>query len=221
MGIRTAIKPLGSRKGRYKKGTVLCNLSNGQSATITFYPGIYYIRGQGSGGSGGNCGYFATGGGGGSGAAFEGYVRVLKKMIITVTAGAAPTKNSIAGGNTIIENMMTLNSGQGGGDGNGQTGIGGLIDIVIQNWFKIIDSWPHTVLNGLPGNNGVVTGSDYSAGANAALTGTGGGKAGGSGQSGRSATAPGAGGAGGIQFDTSGGLGACGECFIRYEQSYI
>lgn len=57
MGIRTAIKPLGSRKGRYKKGTVLCSLSAGQSAIITFYPGIYYIRGQGAGAGGGNYAY--------------------------------------------------------------------------------------------------------------------------------------------------------------------
>lgn len=67
MGIRTAIKPLGSRKGRYKKGTVLCSLSAGQSAIITFYPGIYYIRGQGAGAGGGTSGIGGKGGIGGDG----------------------------------------------------------------------------------------------------------------------------------------------------------
>lgn len=216
MTIPCSLYPLGTSLGKYKHNEVLCDLSNGQTAELTLYPGLYYIRGQGAGGSGGNCGYSATGGGGGSGAVFDGYVRVLKKKIITVTAGNAPTKNSIAGGNTVIENMMTLNSGQGGGDGTGQPGAGGLIDILEQDWFNIVDTLPHAILNGLPGNNGVVTGTNYSAGANSALTGTGGGKAGGGGQSGRSATAPGAGGAGGIQFDTIGGLGFYGECFIKY-----
>lgn len=80
MGIRTAIKPLGTRKGKYKKGTVLCNLSNGQSATITLYPGIYYIRGQGAGAGGGNYAYpYGNGTGAGSGAGFEGYIKILKK----------------------------------------------------------------------------------------------------------------------------------------------
>ena len=48
MGIPCSLDPLGSLRP-YKNNTILCNISNGQTAAIILHPGIYYIRAQGGG----------------------------------------------------------------------------------------------------------------------------------------------------------------------------
>lgn len=73
-----SMNPLGCPAGPYSPGDVLCNLSNGQTATVTFWPGVYRVRGQGAGGWGNAYGW-GDGYGGGSGAGFEGLIRISKK----------------------------------------------------------------------------------------------------------------------------------------------
>lgn len=196
MGIRTAIKPLGSRKGRYKKGTVLCNLSNGQSATITLYPGIYYIRGQGAGGWG-NASGWGDGYGGGSGAGFEGFIRITKKMQATVRAGVCPDSRG-NGEDTVISDVITLGGGRIGVIGSaGDPQNGGILSL---GNCKVKS---YTVMSN--GNGGIIRG-----GGNSVLTNSGGGP------SNADATAPGAGGGGSYGF-YGGGKGYYGEILIRYE----
>lgn len=214
MGIRTAIKPLGSRRGRYKNGTVLCNLSNGASGTVNFYPGIYYIRAQGAGGGGGDNNFSYNGGGGGSGAGFEGYIKILKPVLnITVTTGTggAGGNGRYKGGDTVIPYLMRLVGG-GGGYSN-DPGIGGELQLPgLNSVFKIVKS-----IIQKNGNNGSVPPNDgnYTSGGNSVLTNSGGGKGS------AAATAPGAGGGGGYAWHGSGKAGSYGECLIRYERSYI
>lgn len=209
MGIRTAIKPLGSRKGRYKKGTVLCSLSAGQSAIITFYPGIYYIRGQGAGAGGGNYAYpWGHGTGAGSGAGFEGYIKILKKVEVTVTAGKAGI-SATDGTATFISNIINLDGGKAGFTNQGGIpdigGLGGVITIDTSNLNKIFYIKSYSVKsNGKSGTK--------QTGGNSVLTNDGGGEA-----SGGNATTRGAGGGGTSGIGGKGGIGGDGELLIRYE----
>lgn len=204
MGIRTAIKPLGSRKGRYKKGTILCNLSNGQSATITFYPGIYYIRAQGAGGSGGITGYWNPGQGGGSGAGFTGYIKIKKTIKnVGVSAGAATAAGyTLKGGDTIIGNIMSLGGGLGGiGNDGAQANNGGKYTFNQSNDWEIVSS--SVAEDGLK--------AGYGQGSNSVLTNSGGGPAN------NPATASGAGSGGGTGFGSKASASGMGECLIRYD----
>ena len=204
MGIRTEIKPLGSRKGKYKKGTVLCNLSNGQSATITFYPGIYYIRAQGAGGSGGITGYWNSGQGGGSGAGFTGYIKIKKTIKnVGVSAGAATAAGyTLKGGDTIIGNIMSLGGGLGGiGNDGAQANNGGKYTFNQSNDWEIVSS--SVAEDGLK--------AGYGQGSNSVLTNSGGGPAN------NPATASGAGSGGGTGFGSKASASGMGECLIRYD----
>ena len=48
--------PLGGAVCAYTPGTILFDGSNGDSATLQMKKGFYFIRGQGAGAGGGNCG---------------------------------------------------------------------------------------------------------------------------------------------------------------------
>lgn len=211
MGVRTAIKPLGSRKGRYKKGTVLCNLSNGQSSRINIKRGLYFIRGQGAGGWGGNN-FMANGGGGGSGAGFEGYIYFRKDIDnVEVISGVAPTTQA-AGNPTIISGVLMLGGGAVGGYNNNTGGDGGIYQFIEdRRWY--IKSF-RVAQNGENGR-GASNDGNYRSGGNSVLTGNGGGLGN------AAATAAGAGGGGGYAWHTAGQAGGGGELLIRYERPYI
>lgn len=203
--------PLGVEESNpYMPEEVLCNIKNGESLTIDFYIGIYYIRGQGAGGGGGRNGYFGNGQGGGSGAGFEGYIR-FKKLIpdVTVSAGVGGTEayNGNPGTASIIQNIISLGGGLGGaGENNTHIANAGIYSYTESNYYEIFN---YTAKNG---NQGLEATSDgnFVSGGNSVLTNSGGGK----GSS--AATEPGAGGGGGYQWHTNGGDGMYGELLIRY-----
>ena len=212
MTLPCTLYPLGTEVSRYEPDQVLCDLSNGQTATLTFYPGIYYIRAQGAGGGGGNYAYpFGNGNGGGSGAGFEGYIYVSKEFPSGVTTGVGGDSAS-AGVNTQINGVMLLGAGQAGPTTSGGTvdpsGVPGTITIDsnnLNNLFTIIS----TTVN-QDGNYG-----SRAIGGNSVLTNSGAGQGGGG-----AATAPGAGGGGTSSIGGKGGPGGYGECLIRYERPY-
>lgn len=212
MGIRTEIKPLGSRKGKYKKGTVLCNLSNGQTAKLTLYPGIYYIRAQGGGGGGGD-GSFANGCGGGSGAGFVGTIRIKRTINVDVYAGLAGARRA-NGENTYIGSLIVCGGGIAGLTASSAAPYNG--GTLTTDYDDIIEELEIEIKsNGLQGIY-ASTSSSHISGANSVLTNSGGGRSNGN----RAATAPGAGGGGGTGAGR-GGAGYYGECLIRYEKPYI
>ena len=62
--------PLGGAVCAYTPGTILFDGSNGDSATLQMKKGFYFIRGQGAGAGGGNCGLYGTASAAGSVKAF-------------------------------------------------------------------------------------------------------------------------------------------------------
>lgn len=215
MGIRSAFSPMAAAKSPYKKGEVLFDGKDGDTAVLEFPKGYYYVRGQGSGGPGGNNNYWANGGGGGSGAGFEGYVYISEKIDeVKVYAGKASTSTGVSGEDTYIENLLMLGAGQPGGSGPG--GKGGVLTFVNEALLSIAKA-----IIAKNGYDGLSVGSNSAPGGNSVLTEDGGGPAGAGGQVGKTATKPGAGGAGGTQWDGAGGLGKYGELLIRYEGSRL
>lgn len=211
MGIRSAFSPMAAAKSPYKKGEVLFDGKDGDSATVCLYKGYYYVRGQGPGGPGGYNSYSANGGGGASGAGFEGYVYVSENFKeVEVYAGKAATTIE----DTYIKDLLILGGGKGGGNGSG--GKGGVLTFVNEALLKIAKA-----IIAKNGYNGLSVSSNSAPGANSVLTEDGGGRAGGGGATARKATKPGAGGAGGIQWDPAGGPGMYGELLIRYEGSRL
>jgi hypothetical protein len=198
--------------GPYKIGEVLCNISNGQTATVHLYPGVYYIRAQGAGGGGGNYAYpYGHGIGAGSGAGFKGYIKILKKVVVTVTAGKAG--NSATDGTaTFISNIINLGGGKAGFTNQGGIpdigGLGGTITIDNSNLNKIFYITSYSVKsNGKSGTKQI--------GGNSVLTNDGGGQSGGG-----AATARGAGGGGTSSIGGIGGNGGYGECLIKFTGFY-
>lgn len=194
-----SMNPLGCSAGPYSPGDVLCNLSNGQTATVVLWPGVYRVRGQGAGGWGNATGW-GDGYGGGSGAGFEGLIRITKKMQVTVTAGICPDNRS-AGTDTVISDVLTLGGGGLGVIGSaGDPHNGGILSL------GNCEVKSYTVMSN--GNGGIIRG-----GGNSVLTNSGGGP------SNADATAPGAGGGGSYGY-YSGGKGYYGEIIITFVSNY-
>lgn len=200
MTLPCTLYPLGSAVSPYKSNQVLCNISNGQTADVAFYQGIYYIESQGSGGDGGEYAYpYGQGFGGGSGAGCKIYVRILKNFTATVTAGAVGTTK---GGDTIIPNIITLGGGYKGrtvqGSPSGISDNGGAFTKEDEIFYRLLSG---TIVNGNPANA-------YTGG-NSVITNNGGAPAN------TSATIPGAGG-GGSRSAGGYGKGAGGTCLIKF-----
>lgn len=203
------MSPLGSPLGRYRIGQILCDISNGETTEVTFYPGIYYIRAQGAGGKGGNYGYpYFHGNGAPSGAGFEGYIRITKQIVSKISAGVRGTASAPAGTATVISNIMTL----GGGSAGPQTGYNtvcpagtpGKITIETNSSFSVVESIISSDGNagcGHAGGNSVLTGDGAGSGTDAA-------------------TKPGAGGGGTSSIGGTGGVGGVGECLIKFISLY-
>lgn len=212
MTIPCSLFPLGTTLfGPYKIGEVLCNISNGRTATVHLYPGVYYIRAQGAGGGGGRSGYYGHGQGGGSGAGFEGYLRVKAdagKVTCKAGVGGAEAYDGNPGTNTFIGSIMTLGGGKGGaGENKEHVANAGILKINSSANWEILS---YTVKrNGIQGLEAPSSG-DFVSGGNSVLTNSGGGKGH------AAATAPGAGGGGGYQWNIEGGAGGAGECLIQF-----
>lgn len=203
------MSPLGSPLSRYKIGQILCNISNGETTEVIFYPGIYYIRAQGAGGKGGNWGYpYSNGNGAPSGAGFEGYIRFAEQFVSKISTGVGGTVSAPAGTATEISNIMTL----GGGSGGPQTfienicpaGTPGKITIENNSSFSIVESIISSDGNAgcnHDGGNSVLTGDGAGSGTDAA-------------------TKPGAGGGGTYAIGGVGGAGGAGECLIKFSSLY-
>lgn len=215
MTIPCSLYPLGTMISPYKIGEVLCNISNGQNATVHLYQGVYYIRAQGAGGGGGRNGYFGNGQGGGSGAGFEGYIYVKRDLgTVSVSAGVGGTEayNGNPGTNTFVGSIMTLGGGNGGaGESNEHIANAGILTINPSDHWEILS---YTVKSN--GNQGLeaTSSGDFVSGGNSVLTNSGGGKGH------ASATAPGAGGGGGYQWNIEGGAGGYGECLVKFVKIY-
>lgn len=209
MTIPCSLYPLGTSLSKYKPNEIVCDISNGETATINLCRGVYYIRAQGAGGGGGRAGFADHGFGGSSGAAFEGTIKIAKSIEVTVTtgvagkAGASGYDAGTAGTPTTISEIMSL--GGGGGSHYSKAGDGGVFEFIA-------DSSLAEILNATKQKDGYkgiqANRYDMVSGANSALTGTGGGL------SKRPATAPGAGGGGGYQ--SFAGDGSYGECLIKF-----
>lgn len=213
------MSPLGSSLGRYRIGQILCDISNGKTTEVTFYPGIYYIRAQGAGGGGGRNGYFGNGQGGGSGAGFEGYLRIkanIGKVICTTGVGGTEAYHGNPGGNTQIGGIMTLGGGLGGaGENKEHIANEGLYTFNSNpGAWEIVSS---TVARN--GNRGIEAkpNASFKSGGNSVLTNSG---AGPTSDSNKNASAPGAGGGGGWQWNSNGGNGSYGECLIKFVTLY-
>lgn len=203
--------PLGTEETNpYTPNEILCDINNGATKELEFYPGIYYIRGQGAGAGGGRNGYYGNGQGGGSGAGFEGYIQIKKYIKTTVIAGIGGLEayNGNPGTDTKIDNILILGGGRGGIGENG-TNIdnAGVLSFIENTVYEIIN--PIISSNGNIGLEATSSGS-FVSGGNSILTNSGGGL----GNS--DATAPGAGGGGGYQWHTNGGNGMYGELLIKY-----
>lgn len=217
MTIMGKMNRLGNAPLAYPVNTDLFDGNNGASDTINLKKGIYYVRAQGAGGSGGNNIYAGNGGGGASGAGFEGFIRLKTNLKdILVVAGKAGTVASKAGDATSIGTAIILNGGGGGGTDNNVAGIGGVL--TIDN--NLIDI-PQFIIKSNGENGNLITGSNGThSGGNSVLTKSGGGIPGGN-KTQRNASAPGAGGAGGKAWDSAGGLGMYGELLIRFVTSKL
>lgn len=198
----------------YEPYKVLCNISNGESSSVEFRKGVYYIRAQGAGGGGGRNGYFGNGQGGGSGAGFEGYVYVKRDLgTVSVSAGVGGTEayDGNPGTNTVVGSIMTLGGGKGGaGENKEHVANAGILTINSSDNWEILS---YTVKSN--GNQGLEASNSASfiSGGNSVLTGDGGGP---TSDSNHDASAPGAGGGGGWSYNSSGGAGGAGECLIQY-----
>lgn len=194
--------------------TVLCNISNGASTTVHMRKGVYYIRGQGAGGGGGENGHFENGQGGGSGAGFEGYIYVKRDLgTVSVSAGVGGTGAypGNPGTDTVIGQLMTLGAGGGGAGGNTVNyANAGILTINSSDNWEILS---YTVKS--DGNQGLEASNSASfiSGGNSVLTGDGGGP---TSDFNHDASAPGAGGGGGWTYSSTGGAGGAGECLIQY-----
>ena len=125
----------------YNATQTICNVNNGASWSGTLARGIYYIRAQGGGGSGGTYGDFGwgRGSGGGSGAGFEGYILVKRNIICNVSTGAAVSsgKWSVNGNSTQIENMFIFGGGE-GGKTNEALAVGGELTVIANDDYEIL-----------------------------------------------------------------------------------
>lgn len=195
----------------YEPDTVLCNISNGESSSVEFKKGVYYVRGQGAGGGGGRNGLYGNGQGGGSGAGFEGYIYVKRDLgAVSVSTGVGGTQayDGNPGTDTIVGSIMTLGGGGGGaGENKANVANAGIYTFNSSDDWEIISC---TVAQN--GNHGLeaTASADFVSGGNSVLTDSGGGKGH------ASSTAPGAGGGGGYQWNFDGGDGYYGELKIQY-----
>lgn len=192
----------------YEPNTVLCNISNGASSSVEFRKGVYYIRAQGGGGSGGTFGDFGwgRGSGGGSGAGFEGYILVKRNIICNVSTGAAVSsgKWSVNGNSTQIENMFIFGGGE-GGKTNEALAVGGELTVIANDDYEILTA---KYLGN--GNGTKVVDGNKRYGGDSVISNDGGGLPS------ANATAPGAGGGGFTGSGINGGDGGAGECLIQY-----
>lgn len=192
----------------YEPYKVLCNISNGESSSVEFRKGVYYIRAQGGGGSGGTFGDFGwgRGSGGGSGAGFEGYILVKRNIICNVSTGAAVSsgKWSVNGNSTQIENMFIFGGGE-GGKTNEALAVGGELTVIANDDYEIL-----TVKYLGNGNGTKVVDGNKRYGGDSVISNDGGGLPS------ANATAPGAGGGGFTGSGINGGAGGAGECLIQY-----
>lgn len=212
MTIPCYLSPLGTSLGKYKPDEIICDLSNGETAEVTFYPGVWYIETQGGGGSGGTYGDFGwgRGSGGGSGAGFKGLIRVKKTITcnISTAVAVASGKWSVKGNPTEIENMFLCDGG-GAGITNEALANGGLLTVINNDAFDIIQA--DYLGNGNPTK--VVDGSKRYGG-DSVITNDGGGLPS------ANATSFGAGGGGYNGSGINGGAGGAGSCLIRYVAPY-
>ena len=220
MTIVCSLYPLGTTMGRFKPDEVLCDLSNGETAEITLYPGVYYIEAQGAGGSGGQYGTFGwgRGTGGGSAAGFKGLIRIKKTITTTIStavetirSGGSTTEGK-TGNPTTLTNMFTFNGGQAGWGGDEgfssyQLRNGGLITVIENDDFDIIQA--DYLGNGNPTDFEV----SRRKGGDSVITNDGGGLN-------TNATSPGAGGCGYSGSGVNGGNGGEGTCLIKYVGAY-
>ncbi len=192
----------------YEPNTVLCNISNGASTTVHMRKGVYYIRAQGGGGSGGTFGdfFWVCGSGGGSGAGFEGYILVKRNIICNVSTGAAVSsgKLSVNGNSTQIENMFIFGGGE-GGKTNEALAVGGELTVIANDDYEILTA---KYLGN--GNGTKVVDGNKRYGGDSVISKDGGGLPS------ANATAPGAGGGGFTGSGINGGAGGAGECLIQY-----
>lgn len=192
----------------YEPYKVLCNISNGESSSVEFRKGVYYIRAQGGGGSGGTYGDFGwgRGSGGGSGAGFEGYILVKRNIICNVSTGAAVSsgKWSVNGNSTQIENMFIFGGGE-GGKTNEALAVGGELTVIANDDYEILTA---KYLGN--GNGTKVVDGNKRYGGDSVISNDGGGLPS------ANATAPGAGGGGFTGSGINGGAGGAGECLIQY-----
>ncbi len=215
MVLPCTLYPLGTTMGRYAPEEVLCDLSNGETAEITLYPGIYYIEVQGAGGSGGQYGAFGwgRGAGGGSGSGFKGLIRVKKTVKTTVTTavttprtGGSASKGT-KGGSTTISDMFLCAGGDGGWGGDSSRFTdGGLITVYESDSFDIVQA-------DYLGNGNPTDLTDLRRGGDSVITNDGGGRD-------SDATSPGAGGCGYDGSGLNGGTGGEGSCLIKYVGAY-
>lgn len=187
---------------------MLCNISNGASSSVEFRKGVYYIRAQGGGGSGGTYGDFGwgRGSGGGSGAGFEGYILVKRNIICNVSTGAAVSsgKWSVNGNSTQIENMFIFGGGE-GGKTNEALAVGGELTVIANDDYEILTA---KYLGN--GNGTKVVDGNKRYGGDSVISNDGGGLPS------ANATSFGAGGGGFIGSGINGGAGGAGECLIQY-----
>lgn len=199
----------------YDPQQILVNISNGQTANVIFYPGIYYVEAQGAGGSGGQYGVFGwgRGAGGGSGAGFKGYIRVKKTInsnittAVTTPRAGGSASHGTTGGSTTISDMFLCAGGQGGIGADRSTFVnGGLITVYESPDFDIIQA-------DYLGNGNPTDLTDLRRGGDSVITNDGGGRD-------SDATSPGAGGCGFDGAGLNGGAGGAGSCLIKYISYY-
>lgn len=213
MVLPCTLYPLGSEVSRYKPGQVLCDLSNGETAEITLYPGIYYIEAQGAGGTGGTYGDFGwgRGGGGGGGAGFKGLIRVKKTMMVNISTAVTTThgKWGATGAPTTISDMMSCGGGHAGSSGSDTNyANGGLLTVYESSNYDIIQA------DYIGYGNPVKLASGARYGGDSVITNDGGGLPSGN------ATSNGAGGGGYNGSGLNGGTGGEGSCLIKYVGAY-
>lgn len=191
----------------YNATQTICNVNNGASWSGTLARGIYYIRAQGGGGSGGTYGDFGwgRGSGGGSGAGFEGYILVKRNIICNVSTGAAVSsgKWSVNGNSTQIENMFIFGGGE-GGKTNEALAVGGELTVIANDDYEILTA---KYLGN--GNGTKVVDGNKRYGGDSVISNDGGGLPS------ANATSFGAGGGGFTGSGINGGAGGAGECLIK------
>lgn len=212
MTIPCYLSPLGTSLGKYKPDEIICDLSNGETAEVTFYPGVWYIETQGGGGSGGTYGDFGwgRGSGGGSGAGFKGLIRVKKTITcnISTAVAVASGKWSVKGNPTEIENMFLCDGGE-GGHTNEALSVGGELTVIENDSYEILSSEYRG-----NGNGTKVVDGNKRYGGDSVITNDGGGLPS------ANATSFGAGGGGYTGSGINGGAGGAGSCLIKFVGYY-